>query len=438
MNAVSERDPKLRGLLESADRALSKGNHERAALVLAEAQAVAPEHPQVLTALGTLALQRGDPMSARQHMERAVEVQPQNPSLWLNLASAYRAQSDGKGEMLALDQALMIDPKFVLALLQKAMLFERQGQRPQAARAFQAFLSCIPPATQQSPHLRAAIDHAHTAVENNRAAFDVFLQERTAQLRKEYVDSRQDRFDDCIDALLGKKRFYAPQPSFMHFPRLPAVQFFERADFPWLDGIEAAAGEIRTEVERLLATASDEFVPRITLPAGVPLKQWGELNPSQHWAAFYLFHDGAPVDEHLARCPKTREVLESASFCDIPGTAPCAYFSLLQPRTRIPPQCGATNARLVVHIPLIVPPDCGLRVGFDTREWQFAQGLVYDETIEHEAWNESNETCAILAFDIWNPYLTGAERELVRTATLAFQEFYGDESSAAAKTPKTI
>ena len=89
-------------------------------------------------------------------------------------------------------------------------------------------------------------------------------------------------------------------------------------------------------------------------------------------------------------------------------------FSILKPRTRIPPHTGTSNTRVTVHLPLIVPPGCRFRVGADTREWREGEAWAFDDTIEHEAWNDSDQPRAILIIDAWNPLLTEAEREVVR------------------------
>ena len=64
-------------------------------------------------------------------------------------------------------------------------------------------------------------------------------------------------------------------------------------------------------------------------------------------------------------------------------------------------------------MPLIVPSDCTFRVGNETRVWEYGKAWVFDDTIEHEAANSSDRQRVILIFDIWNPALTEAERELV-------------------------
>jgi aspartyl/asparaginyl beta-hydroxylase (cupin superfamily) len=68
-----------------------------------------------------------------------------------------------------------------------------------------------------------------------------------------------------------------------------------------------------------------------------------------------------------------------------------------------------------VHLPLIVPEGCRFRVGGDTRSWEVGRAWVFDDTIDHEAWNTSDELRAILIFDVWNPYITPIERDLLRS-----------------------
>jgi len=72
-----------------------------------------------------------------------------------------------------------------------------------------------------------------------------------------------------------------------------------------------------------------------------------------------------------------------------------------------------------------VPPGCGFRVGGETREWVPGKAWVFDDTIEHEAWNESDAARAILIFDVWNPLLSAPERDLVRAMTEALGSYYG-------------
>ena len=87
-----------------------------------------------------------------------------------------------------------------------------------------------------------------------------------------------------------------------------------------------------------------------------------------------------------------------------------ALFSILRPHTHIPPHHGMLNTRLICHLPLIVPDGCRLRVGNHTRPVVAGEVLIFDDSIEHEAWNDSDEVRVILLFEIWRPELTPAER----------------------------
>ncbi len=117
-------------------------------------------------------------------------------------------------------------------------------------------------------------------------------------------------------------------------------------------------------------------------------------------------------------------LLDSLPLVDIPGRGPTAFFSRLKPGTHIPPHHGATNTRLIVHLPLIVPEGCGFRVGNTTREWQPGETLIFDDTVEHEAWNRGPDTRVVLIFDVWNPYLSERERDWVREVTATMAEFF--------------
>lgn len=423
-------DTEVRRLLEAAERAGAAGHKEDAEKFLTQAQSLAPEHALVLSTTGMRAFAAGDARTARQLLERAVAQESQTPMLWLNLALTCRASKDPAAEKRALNAALKLDPYFFLALLQKATLLERQGDPKRAAGMYHAFLCCVP-TTQLPAALQSAVEHARRAVQANKAALANFLSERTRASREAYADARLNRFDACMDVMTGGKRVYVQQPTFMHFPGLPAIEFYDRDEFPWLDAVEAATDDIRQELLQLFNDAAEGFVPYVANPDGTPLNQWKELNHSPNWSAFYLWREGAAVTDHLARCPKTAAILAGAPRADVPGHAPTAFFSILKPKTRIPPHTGVTNTRLVVHLPLIVPAGCGFRVGSQTHEWVPGRAWVFDDTIEHEAWNDSDEVRAVLIFDIWNPYLTAAERDLVRVSTAAISEYYGGESPLA-------
>jgi aspartate beta-hydroxylase len=373
-------------------------------------------------------LRSGNLTRARELLERAVAHDGANTRLLMNLAGTLRQLGLAEEEMRIIERVLAVEPRHLFALLQKAALMESQGMQRAAAKVYHNALQTIPAGTAVPGALRGLIDQAIAATTANDAALDACLKERLQELRDRHAGAQQDRFDHCIDAFLGKRRIFTPQPTFLNFPQLPAREFYPRAEFPWLEQLEAAAAYVREEFERVFAEDAASLEPYIAYPQGVPLDQWAELNHSRRWSAFYLWRDGKPMQEHLRRCPRTAQLLASLPLLDVPGYAPTAFFSILDAKSHIPAHTGVTNTRVIVHMPLIVPPACRFRVGSTTREWRSGEAWVFDDSIEHEAWNDSDVPRALLILDVWNPYLTAAERDLVRATVTGIAKYYGDSA----------
>jgi aspartyl/asparaginyl beta-hydroxylase (cupin superfamily) len=285
-----------------------------------------------------------------------------------------------------------------------------------------------PPLSQLPPELRPAVQEAHAYREQYDTDFGRFLDDHMAPLLRDLQGEGVGRFTESLDIMLGRKRRYEPQPALFHFQGLAPITFFDRKDFPWLDAFERETDAIRAEF--LAAQAGDSgFTPYMQYGEDQPLRQWAELNNSLRWSAFHLVEAGKVNDANAQRCPRTMALLAGAPQPDQPGRTPVAMFSVLKPKTRIPPHCGVSNVRLVTHVPLVVPPGCGFRVGNDVRAWEEGKAWVFDDTIEHEAWNDSELPRAILMFDIWHPHLTGPERALVTAMSAGINAFSQDEGS---------
>jgi aspartate beta-hydroxylase len=386
-----------------------------------------PADARAHNVLGNAALNAGDLTTARTHLEAATAADPKAPPLWLNLSLVYRAQKDAKAELDALNKALVADPYFFRANLAKGQLLERTGQHKAAANAYMAALNSAPPPDEWPPAVQAPMAAARRAVDAHYHAADAHIRGFLAKAQAAHAGADTARADHAIDALLGKRRIYQPQPTLLHFPKVPAYEFYPRDLFPWLADLEAGTEAIRDEITGILQADNAGWVPYIDQGDHKPLNQFEPLNHNLDWSALFLFKDGPRVDSVCARAPRTADLLSRLPMCDVPGRGPTAFFSHLKPRTRIPAHTGVTNSRLIVHLPLIVPPGCGFRVGSETRTWQVGEAFVFDDSIEHEAWNDSSHDRVILIFDVWNPFLTDAERDIVRAAIAGIDSFYGDE-----------
>jgi len=417
-------------VLQASKAEAAAGRIPESDQLLARLAQQAPSHPAVLNELGVRTLARGTPEQAHALFVRATAADPKHPSLWANLASSLKALGRRTEEIDAIEKALELEPRHLSALLQKGAYLEETGDPRNAARTYQNVLACLVPGAQVPPNLKDAMAHAKSVVDADTAALAAALEEPLAQIRERHGGARQHRIDLCLDTLMGKRRSYHSQPTWMYFPELPAIEFFERSEFPWLDAFEAATPEIRAELLRVLAADREGLQPYIDFPAGLPLDQFRELNRSRRWSAYFLWNQSEAVAGHIARCPVTARILETAPRCRVARRAPTAFFSILDANTRIPPHTGITNTRLTVHLPLVVPPGCGFRVGSTTREWVPGRAWVFDDTIEHEAWNPSDTPRAILIFDIWNPLLTAAERDMIQTATEIYGQYYSLRTEA--------
>jgi aspartyl/asparaginyl beta-hydroxylase (cupin superfamily) len=411
-------------LIRAAGQSANAGRWQEAERLWHEVRKIDPRNPQALFSLGVHAMQRGDAKGALELLRVAREVSPKDLLVLLTLGSACRARGDREGEREAIESALAIDPYYLPALLVRASWIERFGHAAAAATTYANALKVAPPETHWPAALRPQLEHARNVVAKHAEAFHAFLTSRLASLQQELPTSVAERWREAVSIRSGRTRPYLSDSNQLYVPRLPAIPFYDRSEFPWASELEAKTEVIREELRALLVAERDRFSPYIAYRPGDPVNQWQELNHSQRWSAYHLWRGGTPVRENLDRCPETSKALATLPLAEIGGLCPNAMFSALAPKTKIPPHHGETNARLVVHLPLIVPPDCHYRVGFEERQWKVGEILVFDDTLEHEARNDSDELRVILIFDVWNPLLTPAEREMVTAMAAASREFF--------------
>ena len=396
--------------LGQAMRAQQAGDVAGAVRFYQAALSIRPDHPAALNSLGVIALNSGDVAAAVDHHRRAAQADPGAPILWVNLAKAQRVAGDDEGERESLIRALAIDPVMFSALVRKAELHERLGEAALGLPAWQAVVATAP--DNRTPDLDALVAHAYQFIRENTEAFASEIDAGLADARRDARESLR-RFDACVNYMTGRRRIFTNVCAGTHFPFLPADEFFDRAHFPWFASIEAQTDAIRAELTDLLETGAPGFEPYVRMAPGTPENKWTPLDASSAWSSYYLWHYGRPVADAHQRCPATVAALLNVPQMQLHNRCPTAFFSILEPHTHIPPHTGVTNTRAIVHLPLIVPDHCSFRVGSETREWRIGEALAFDDTIEHEARNDSNALRAVLIFDVWNPHITETERAML-------------------------
>lgn len=409
-------------LILRAERAERMGARAEAEAAWAALIAIAPEHPRALFAVARRRIDQGDAIGALPMLELAESADRTYAEIPFYAALAHRIAGDFEAAIAAIDRALAIDAYFFMALLSKGMLQEKMGKPRTAARTYKNAIKVAPPDDRLPPSQLAALVHARAAVQAYANDLREHLRKRTAtDLRA--LSAGGARFEESIDILAGHKPRHVQDPLLYFFPRLPAIPFYDRDLFPWLAELEAATDDICEELNDVLRHEWDRFAPYIQMPPDAPVNQWKDLNHSKAWSTLYLWRDGQKQRDVCDRCERTAALLERMPMAKQEGLAPTAVFSVLSPHTRIPPHTGSTNIRLLTHLPLILPQGCGFRVGNETREWRRGEAWVFDDTIEHEAWNNSDEMRVILIFDIWNPLLNELEQTASTRLLHALNEF---------------
>ncbi|MEL6379956.1 MAG: aspartyl/asparaginyl beta-hydroxylase domain-containing protein [Pseudomonadota bacterium] len=346
---------------------------------------------------------------------------------WLLLSDVEARAGDGPAQLRALDAAQALNGQDVRVLLAKGDYYDT-ARNPRQAGAFYAQALAI---AQQNPaHARpmvAALQRAQTKCNAYAKAYEAHLNQALAAPDSTNAPGTEDqsaRFTHSLDIMFGRKPVFAQQPTQYYFPGLPAQPFYDTALFDWCSALEAATPSIRDELNAYLKTA-DAFAPYVSRNTDGPRSDHSGMMDNAGWSALFLWRDGKPDHALQHRFPATTAIMETVTKADIPGHSPTVLFSLLKAGTKIPPHTGLINTRLIGHLPLIVPDGCALRVGAQTRPWTLGSAMIFDDTIEHEAWNTSQADRYVLIFDTPNPLLTPMEHQKVRRLFGAIESFAG-------------
>ncbi|MDC0887115.1 aspartyl/asparaginyl beta-hydroxylase domain-containing protein [Altererythrobacter sp.] len=227
------------------------------------------------------------------------------------------------------------------------------------------------------------------------------------------------RFRESLAIMMGQRQRtgvterFPQMPTAYFYPGLPHVEFADPRQFAWREAIEGATESIKEEAAKL--SADGDLSAYVREREDRPQGDVHGMLENASWSTFDLTVKGVPDPGRVCRYPLTHQAITgNAPLCDISNRAPSIMFSRLAAGSRIPPHTGMINTRFICHLPLVVPGQGALRVGTQQRPWKVGELLVFDDSIEHEAWNDAADDRLVLIFDVWRPELSEEERALVR------------------------
>lgn len=169
---------------------------------------------------------------------------------------------------------------------------------------------------------------------------------------------------------------------------------YDPALFPWAGEVAADWKIIRAELDQIMQVR-DEIPSFHEI-----LKEAQTITADANWKTFFLAGIGMDCSENAKRCPETMRLLQK-----IPGMK-TAFFSILAPKKHIPAHRGAYNGLLRFHLGLQVPEPnelCRIRIGNQICNWREGEALIFDDTFNHEVWNDTDGYRVVLFIDFVRP-----------------------------------
>ncbi len=384
-----------------------------------------PDDAEALQFLGLAAFAEGAFADAAARFRQALDAAADDPGLWFNLATALEMSDDADAAIDAYLQSLARNPNDAMCALFAGAALHKAGRRAEALQTWSLgddanhMLRQAKDAEGLDPAVRARSQLADDALRG----FFTDMHKRAVDAAEAELAASGDAARPDVSRIAGAvwvQTHDAPvsfntlmqEPTVFYVPALRPVSIADNNEFAWAKPLEARADEIRAEFLNA-ATAHDYMRPYV--PANASAPTWRTLRGSLSWSSMHIF-DGAAPTAFTKLFPKTIDALSQADLLRTLGNPVEVFFSVLKPGAHIPPHFGVANNRLTVHLPLIVPENCAIRVGEDIHEWREGELFAFDDSFEHEAWNRGQSDRVVLIFETHHPDLTAAERVAIEHA----------------------
>ncbi len=377
---------------------------------------------------GITALQAGRGGEARAVFQQAIDADIATARCWLGMALAALVEADVPAAEIAVDNVLKTEPHNMRALIIKGDIMLGQDDFQGASAYYNLVLRLAATLPEVPKQLAADLGRVQDRLKQLGEIFQQHLTDRLAAAgyRREQASPR---FNQSLDLLLGREErqdpghTYPQSPHVFYMADMGYYTYFPKEQLPWMKDLEGHTDLIADELNSLLTNQADRFSPYVHSGLDRPQGSETSLLDSDDWTSAFLWKDSHLQQDVMASCPETKRLMDELPLTRIGGLAPSVLFSKLDAGARIEPHAGMLNCRFICHLPLTVPPGCGLRVGEDTRETRRGEGWAFDDSVNHEAWNNGGSARTILLFDVWRPELDAEERHLITTLLEAVSGF---------------
>jgi len=366
------------------------------------------EQPGSLIAKADQAMARGDVREAASLLELAAQRGRDSTTL-LRLATVRRSLGDLSGALQAASAGVELSPRNFLLCLLLGSLREATGAIHAASRAYRSACAHAPLDLSFQPAMAKQLDWARRRVEAADEWRSKLVDWDPSEAPYGLGRDEERRMRGFRTNILENGEAGPVAPPVFMLPGIRPQRYFDPSSFQGVAELEQGTEVIRSE---FLALARDRGETLSSRLGGLHAADMDGSRPG-FWSMIPLIKNGTVVEQFASRCPQTMRIAQGLDLPKLGLISPSLYFSVLEPNSRIAPHTGITNARVIAHLPLIVPENCGFRVGGETRRWEVGKAMVFDDMTTHEAWNDSTRIRVVLIADLWRPELSPTERSAV-------------------------
>ncbi|XP_040921583.1 aspartyl/asparaginyl beta-hydroxylase isoform X2 [Toxotes jaculatrix] len=311
-------------------------------------------------------------------LQRLVQIFPEDISLKNDLGVAHLLLGDNKGAKKVYEEVLAVAPSDGFAKVHYGFILKSQNK-----------------IAESIPYLKEGLESGEPGTDDGRFYFHL-------------GDALQRVGDDSA------YHWYERGHQRGHFASVWQRSLYNVDGLkaqPWWTPKETGYTDLVKMLERNWRTIRDEALAVMDRNTGMFVPEEENLREKGEWGQYTLWQQGRKVGNSCQGVPKTCALLER-----YPEATGCKRgqikFSVMQPGTHVWPHTGPTNCRLRMHLGLVIPKQgCRIRCTDQTREWEEGKVLIFDDSFEHEVWQEADSYRLIFIVDVWHPELTQHQRQ---------------------------